>query len=59
MRFSKISFAKMIAITFALFVTTANAQQKLSKRQIEKIKTEILNKVQDRHKNTHLAHSKA
>ena len=52
MRFSKISFPKMIAITFALFVTTANAQQKLSKRQIEKIKTEILNKVQDRHKNT-------
>ena len=52
MRFSKISFAKMTAITFALFVTTAHAQQKLSKRQIEKIKTEVLNKVQDRHKNT-------
>ena len=42
----------MSAITFALFVTTVHAQQKLSKRQIEKIKTEILNKVQDRHKNT-------
>ena len=52
MRFTKISFAKMIAMTFVLFVTTAHAQQKLSKRQIEKIKTETLDKVQDRHKNT-------
>lgn len=47
MRFTKISFAKMIAMTFVLFVTTAHAQQKLSKRQIEKIKTETLDKVQD------------
>ena len=40
----------LLAVVFQ--VTTSQAQQKFSKRQIEKIKTETLNKVQAQHKNT-------
>lgn len=52
MRFTKNSFTKSIAIVLVLFVFAAHGQQKRSKRQIEKIKTETIEKVQDRHKNT-------
>jgi len=40
----------LFAVVFQ--VTTSQAQQKFSKRQIEKIKTETLNQVQAQHKNT-------
>src|SRR6056300_562230 len=40
----------LLAVVFQ--VTTSQAQQKFSKRQIEKIKTETLNQVQAQHKNT-------
>lgn len=40
----------LLAVVFQ--VTTSQAQQKFSKRQIEKIKTETLNQVQEQHKNT-------
>ena len=42
----------LLAVVFQ--VTTSQAQQKFSKRQIEKIKTETLNQVQEQHKNTQI-----
>ena len=43
-----------IKLVFLLFLPllTLQAQQKFSKRQIQKIKSETLKKVEDRHKNT-------
>ena len=47
----------LLAVVFQ--VTTSQAQQKYSKRQIEKIKTETLNQVQAQHKNTQVMIDKA
>jgi len=41
-----------LALLYILLATPATAQQKFSKRQIQKIKTETLNQVQERHKMT-------
>jgi aminobenzoyl-glutamate utilization protein B len=43
---------RTLLLTVVFQVTTSQAQQKFSKRQIEKIKTETLNQVQAQHKNT-------
>ncbi len=42
----------LLALLYILLATPATAQQKFSKRQIQKIKTETLNQVQERHKMT-------
>jgi len=42
----------LLALLYILLATPATAQQKFSKRQIQKIKTETLNQVQERYKMT-------
>lgn len=52
MKYTLHQFSKVFFLIFTFQFSVTHAQQKLSKRKIEKIKTETLNQVQAQHKNT-------
>src|SRR6056300_184473 len=52
MKYTLHQFSKVFFLIFTFQFSVTHAQQKLSKRKIEKIKIETLNQVQAQHKNT-------